>query len=855
MAQITRPDVNTQGGSARIGLNIDSGQAGLGEAVSSFGKRAAQTNIASITSQLASQLDASGQKMFEDSKHAHQSALLLKKTSEATEMFLTGKDQRYSSTEDENGNPLFESLPKDIDALGNSVIERVAGTIIDPEVASKFRNQFGSYVLNQKVSAYSEARRQQVDYGKNNLDKGLGKLVEHSLKDGPQNTKDYELQGLNAIRESVVGGIIDREDGERLATEFSMTIREAGLQSLIKKDKGVAQQVLSASADKLGITPERKTELEAQLKATIDSDQVQTLKAKQRGDIDKVNIENAVVEQAEARIQADAIREDELLSLREHMSPTKFSALKKTFLKAAQKREVELHQTQQLAEKIATGQDITDVTNKQIDGYHDYLVEQASDVTKGPVSLQEQAKLAAGIPRAVNRYAKKLEYATKFGDTQTAADSLAAYSYIKDRNKPTLDGAGFDKEATMIMEHTQLLVEKAGLTPTVALKQAREAVSNQDPALREYRSAQFREFKQFKVDKIEETAATALGAETFLFGKNYISQEATATFKQLTEEAYSRLGDKNSAIAFATAQMSRTYGESEVGGERTYMLNPPEKVYPQYTSEQLRSALQSDVVPILPPGTDPESIGISSIDATSNSWAVTYKADIDGQEVEMPLINPNTGAVVRWSPTVKKAAAVVDVQGEANDAQVDAQVDVQESPIVKEISKLTSKASSEVLDAFAGSEETLAKYGIDSPKRLKMFLAQTAHESGNFTAMVENISDSRAESKYGRGTRVGKILGNTEIGDGAAYKGRGIIQLTGRYNYRKIGEMIGQDLENNPELAADPKLAVEIAAAFWKSKGLNQAADDGDVKLATKMINGGYTGLSQRKENYRKLRL
>ena len=89
-------------------------------------------------------------------------------------------------------------------------------------------------------------------------------------------------------------------------------------------------------------------------------------------------------------------------------------------------------------------------------------------------------------------------------------------------------------------------------------------------------------------------------------------------------------------------------------------------------------------------------------------------------------------------------------------------------------------------------------------------------------------------------------LGNTEEGDGWKYHGRGLIQLTGRDNYKNCGQAIGMDLINNPDLLAQPEGAALSAAWFFNKHGLNQLADIGDFVLMSKRINGGDLGLSQR---------
>ena len=131
-------------------------------------------------------------------------------------------------------------------------------------------------------------------------------------------------------------------------------------------------------------------------------------------------------------------------------------------------------------------------------------------------------------------------------------------------------------------------------------------------------------------------------------------------------------------------------------------------------------------------------------------------------------------------------------------------------------------------------------YGIlDNSLRLIHFLAQLAHESGNFRYMEEIASGAAYEGR--------KDLGNVMAGDGKRFKGRGPIQLTGRANYRKYGRALGIDFENNPEIVALPSVGLLVACKFWTDNGLNALADQDDVLTITRRINGGTNGLADRK--------
>jgi putative chitinase len=168
-------------------------------------------------------------------------------------------------------------------------------------------------------------------------------------------------------------------------------------------------------------------------------------------------------------------------------------------------------------------------------------------------------------------------------------------------------------------------------------------------------------------------------------------------------------------------------------------------------------------------------------------------------------------------------------------------------------------------------KETFEKYQINTPKRQACFLGQTMHESGSFKFTRENLNysaralmntwpsrfpDLETASQFERQPEkiANKVysgrLGNTEDGEGAKFIGRGLIQVTGKENYKHCGDALGIDLVSNPQLLEEPRYAALSAGWFWNKKGLNALADEGTkdaFEVMTKRINGGLLGLDDRK--------
>ena len=184
------------------------------------------------------------------------------------------------------------------------------------------------------------------------------------------------------------------------------------------------------------------------------------------------------------------------------------------------------------------------------------------------------------------------------------------------------------------------------------------------------------------------------------------------------------------------------------------------------------------------------------------------------------------------------------------------------------------RGNEEAEDWYDAMCEILPLWEVDTPERVAMFIAQCGHESNNFKVLSENLNYSAkalnaifpkyferagrdAQDYHRQPRKIANVIyanrmdnGDTDSGDGWRFRGGGILQLTGRYNYTKFGE----EVEMSPEEAVDyvrtKKGALDSACWFWDTNGLNKYCDDQDIVGATKRINGGTIGLDDRKKHY-----
>lgn len=159
--------------------------------------------------------------------------------------------------------------------------------------------------------------------------------------------------------------------------------------------------------------------------------------------------------------------------------------------------------------------------------------------------------------------------------------------------------------------------------------------------------------------------------------------------------------------------------------------------------------------------------------------------------------------------------------------------------------------SAELADLYAPHlAEACARLRVDPPDRLAAFLAQIGHESGSLQYVREIWGPTAAQARYEGRTD----LGNTEPGDGFRYRGRGLIQCTGRDNYRRMTRWLAPlnppDFEAAPEQLEEPKWAAWSAAAWWANNGCNELADKGDFDALTRRINGGLNGIEDRRKRW-----
>lgn len=255
-------------------------------------------------------------------------------------------------------------------------------------------------------------------------------------------------------------------------------------------------------------------------------------------------------------------------------------------------------------------------------------------------------------------------------------------------------------------------------------------------------------------------------------------------------------------------------------------------------------------------------------DMSKEQLILNLKTIKNRRDATKPNQNLNTTIEEDWRHWVAGIGAASAIAGggsaaydtmTTNTQEPSAKVQVQQKPSQKQTPQVSAQNIELAKDLLSSSPaKLLTKAAIAAGIKgaeLSQFLAQTAHESANFTTTKE-FGDKKYFRKYDIKFNPSKAkeLGNLNAGDGEKYKGRGYIQLTGKYNYKKAGDALGLDLVKHPELAEKPEIAAKIAVWFWKNRVQPQVSNFHDTTQATKPINPGLKGLQDRDTKFHSMK-
>ena len=248
---------------------------------------------------------------------------------------------------------------------------------------------------------------------------------------------------------------------------------------------------------------------------------------------------------------------------------------------------------------------------------------------------------------------------------------------------------------------------------------------------------------------------------------------------------------------------------------------------PGWTSDEYRRHLAEQ-------GYDPAELSDQELEEGWKQWAAAGALGLGalGAQVAMNQAPDQAQAQAQAKPAITQPA-------------------VQQAPAPEQVKGDAAAASKLMSDPDAQVLIKAAQAAGMKGQELAQFLAQCAHETANFSSLKEfggSLDFRKYDIKYA--PKKARGLGNTQAGDGAKYKGRGYIQLTGKENYKRAGAALGLPLEAQPQLVERPDVAAQVAVWYWNSRVAPKVTNFADTAAVTKPINSGLKGLNDRTNKY-----
>lgn len=601
---------------------------------------------------VAREVQAMNKEFFNQAKEANQSTEYNRAMTSATESFAKQSQARYQQVTDDKGNPTFTTLPQDIGTIGDKVRQEALKNVFDPEVRTRFSNEFSRFSSNQQIASLSKARSQQLDFSRAELNTSLESYKRQAVQVNPEQLGDYEGQARQALDSALHSGFISAQEHGNLDREFTSTVRTESYRNLIEQSPEAAlKEISSASPESLGLAPKEKDRLVKEASAAVRDKQVIAEHAR-KAEQEVVKSHKALTKsRLDLGMQKGEVGEAEIL---QHLDLLGEIETNKLLIKLDKSRaRVTKSDTTATAISAAKkeGGSLISFTPSQIETHFQNALELVKDPESPKVpSLSQKAEVAIGYNAPVKSIQKELSHAAQFGDDESVQEAVQSYEFMKEQNPASV-------KINPALEAIAEMVENTPVPIKEIIEDVRDRVYKRDNKARQEASANFRKLKNKGGDaSLPEinNMISDLFDDRFFGGEYPNSPGMSLTVQRMYEEAYIDTGSSSNAKKMVQSQLKAKAGTTRINGKETNMFNPPEKVFPQFTTEQLEGNLRS-LVKEANPSIDAKDVQVQSYSGTRGTFNretgqeiikyVVFTEDEFGQQV--PVTTPE-GEPVLW---------------------------------------------------------------------------------------------------------------------------------------------------------------------------------------------------------------
>ncbi len=668
----------------RLLENIADTRAQIGSTISREGQQGASTlnqgakEIGSTAAQFGQSIVQQGQQYFSEAKGAIDDAKLNTAYASASVEFSKAVQDRMSHPYDQNGNPTFGTLSSDIGQMGNDIMSKYSQTIGDPQTNRRFTDQFTSLVTGHTISSLSTARNQQMDYSAASLNKVLGSTVQNGLQDTRDKLPFHYSTGLTAINNGLKNGYLTAQQAQEQEDQLRTNLFKGSLSAQNRNDpNGVAALLNNKSNDQLNITQTERMELEKQNQASlrdqairekqIVTQQQQAIKEKQNFNAGELELSLLQGKAGESDImsryqQGDISHDQYVKSMEGYVKATEGNLKTGQTLKA-------------MSNDMQQGKVLSNYSEKDIDTHYTRRL----SVLKDP-EITDKAMVASDYKAPVQAFSKELSLTAQTGSPQDIAKAAKAYDYTVNKQPVVVSKMNAQDRAFYATVNEQL--QYTTNNQDQVINNAKQRIYGQKEDAKNLNDVNFSKQTEFKPENIAGTINSAMGMN-HIYGNDKVSPDLQYHLQSLLKQAYRETGDVKSAQRMLKDETSGIVGVSEVNNPESntlirdnlmtgevkgksksvLMFAPPDKVYDQYTPQELRQDLNKQVSGIkLPDGVSADDVSLGSDELTRRSphgigqdgkATTSYNMYYTKDGVQHPVLDSNTGQPLRWLPNVE----------------------------------------------------------------------------------------------------------------------------------------------------------------------------------------------------------
>lgn len=561
MAIVRLPDNGTN---KRFSFRRDQGAA-IGNALAAQG---------SEITRMGNKLSAAGIAYFKETQAAEAQREYSDTLTKASLDFNKQYQDRLATTVDKEGNPTYKTLVDDVATLGNEVMGKYSSKMMDPKARAKFENTFSRLAGNKQLSAFGEARNQQIAVSKNTLQNSIDATMANALSDDLSNINHHREILDDLMQEGLESGVLSVKGHTQLKKEVTNEFNKRVYGAAIMKDPQATLNMLQNSkAADLGV--EEDTRLK--LMGTASAKMRQLKREEKRLVAEQEAVTRKGQSQASDELLLDIVEGKDVESevyqaANEGRISTKQQAQLLQKLKSANNnKNSKLESFKSIDKSIAEGKLIT-AKPKQVGEHYEASVKSIAKGTQDP-TLSQKATVANRYTTAVKPFQKELEFSALSGNREQQKEALSAFRFLENNNSRSMER--MNPKARAVLSTANTLMNNTNMNAGQAMDFARKKVLEvKDPEM-QARKKEFRKVEDFKPQNLEETIKDMYDLDSFLgFGGSEVPDGMRQRIGDLLGAAYQMTGDEDSAKALVKSWTKNVVGTSEVNGDSEFMMLP-----------------------------------------------------------------------------------------------------------------------------------------------------------------------------------------------------------------------------------------------------------------------------------------